>query len=135
MAWYLQIWKQLGDYKTRSPRKVFWMFFLINFLLFLAIGIIGIVIATLSDDAGFWFPLALSLILICLSTPASLALTVRRLHDSGKSGWFILLYFVPVVGGLIMIILLCLESEYGENKWGPNPYGIGNQYDVEFPRP
>lgn len=51
----------------------------------------------------------------------SLAVTVRRLHDTGKSGWYILLNLIPYVGGLIIFIFTVMDSEPGENKWGPNP--------------
>ncbi|MFI3141080.1 MAG: DUF805 domain-containing protein [Clostridia bacterium] len=54
----------------------------------------------------------------------SLAIVVRRLHDSGKSGWFYLICFIPYVGGIILLVLMCLDSEPGSNQYGANPKGV-----------
>ncbi len=50
----------------------------------------------------------------------SLAVTVRRLHDTNRSGWWYLITFVPL-GGIVLLVFMCLDSEPGSNKWGPNP--------------
>ena len=57
-----------------------------------------------------------------------LAVAVRRLHDTGKSGWFFLLVLIPLVGSIWLIILLATNSDFGENQYGPNPKEI-NPYD------
>ena len=49
------------------------------------------------------------------------AVSVRRLHDVGKSGWFLLLALVPIAGPIFLLILYCLDSQKEPNKWGPNP--------------
>ncbi|WP_243398301.1 DUF805 domain-containing protein [Deinococcus koreensis] len=51
----------------------------------------------------------------------SLAVTVRRLHDTGKSGWWYLIGLIPLVGGLVLLVFTVLDSEPGSNRWGPNP--------------
>jgi len=51
----------------------------------------------------------------------SLAVAVRRLHDAGKSGWFLLIALIPLIGGIWLIVLLAKDGEPGTNKWGPNP--------------
>lgn len=54
----------------------------------------------------------------------ALGVSVRRLHDVGKSGWWYLIAFVPLVGGIYLLYLSCKDSEYGENEYGPNPKGL-----------
>lgn len=51
----------------------------------------------------------------------SIAVSVRRLHDIGKSGWMLLIYFIPLIGSIWLLILFLTDSEPGENKYGPNP--------------
>ena len=53
-----------------------------------------------------------------------LGLTVRRLHDISKSGWWVLIAFIPVVGPIVLLILMCLNSPPGSNAYGPNPKGL-----------
>jgi uncharacterized membrane protein YhaH (DUF805 family) len=54
----------------------------------------------------------------------SLAVTVRRLHDTDRSGWWILLNLIPIVGALIVLIFTCLDGTPGDNRFGPNPKAI-----------
>ena len=56
----------------------------------------------------------------------SLAVAVRRLHDTGKSGWFVLIGLVPLVGGIVMLVFTVMDSTPGDNQYGPNPKGIGS---------
>lgn len=51
----------------------------------------------------------------------NLAVSVRRLHDVGKSGWFLLIAFIPIIGAIWLIVLDCTDGQVGENKWGSNP--------------
>jgi uncharacterized membrane protein YhaH (DUF805 family) len=61
----------------------------------------------------------------------SLAVMLRRLHDSGNSGWFLFLLLLPIIGWIWLLVLLCLESEPKTNKWGENPKGIGNDSIID----
>jgi uncharacterized membrane protein YhaH (DUF805 family) len=47
--------------------------------------------------------------------------TVRRLHDTGRSGWWFFIIFIPIVGAIVLLVFMCLDSVPGGNKWGPNP--------------
>lgn len=112
MYWFLKCLKQhYADFKGRARRKEYWMY-----ILFYAIGA---VIVTLV--AGLIrFPLLASLYSLALLVP-TLAVAVRRLHDIGKSGWWLLIGLVPVVGGIWLLVLLCLDSQPDNNAWGANP--------------
>ena len=72
-----------------------------------------------------WIPPLNLLLLLVFFIPA-LAVCVRRLHDTGRTGWWILISLIPILGGLVLLIFYCIDSQPGENQYGPNPKGIGN---------
>jgi len=114
MDWYLLGWKRFADFKGRSSRKEFWMFMLFHSLIILALVIDNL--SLLKDVAltiGIIYGLAVFI--------PMLGACVRRLHDSGKSGWLVLIYFIPYLGMIILIVLLVLDSDSGKNQYGPAP--------------
>jgi len=128
MNWYLKVWKQYADFKGRARRKEFWMFALFNSLIgFVAVGIaltlVFIGISTFNlwlSIIGYILLAVLGLYSLAILVP-SLALAVRRLHDIGKSGWYYLFGFIPLAGGIILLVWFCQDSQVGENQWGANP--------------
>ena len=60
----------------------------------------------------------------------SLAVSIRRLHDQGKSGWLYLVSFIPYIGGIILLVLMCIAGDEGENEYGPDPKNPGYDEDV-----
>jgi uncharacterized membrane protein YhaH (DUF805 family) len=98
------------------------MFALFNVLICLAAMILGVILMKVSDGLGIFIDVLLGLYGLAVLIPG-LAVSVRRLHDSGKSGWLILICLVPFVGGLIVLILMLLDSQPGANEYGPNPKG------------
>lgn len=129
MNWYLKVVRDnYANFKGRARRKEYWMFFLVNFIISFIISSIFAVVAITSKlptlaSVGYLYSLAILL--------PSLAVAVRRLHDVGKSGWWILIGIIPIIGTIWIIVLLATDSTPGENKWGPNPKGIGNLSDIE----
>ena len=79
-----------------------------------------------------WIPLVNLLLLLVFFIP-SLAVAIRRLHDTGRSGWWILLGLIPVLGGLVLLVFYCIDSQEGANAWGLNPKGIGNNLETAAP--
>jgi uncharacterized membrane protein YhaH (DUF805 family) len=118
MEWYLKVVKNYVGFSGRAQRKEYWMFVLISALIVLGIDIIGPVLlgATLADLVSGLYSLGILL--------PSLAVGVRRLHDSGRSGWWLLIIFVPIIGILVLIFFLVQDSEAGQNAYGPNPKGV-----------
>lgn len=112
MQWYLNVWKNYVGFQGRARRAEFWMFNLFHLLALLVIYIIDYVIGT--------FPLLYALYGLASFLP-SLAVMVRRLHDTGRSGWWLLISFVPFVGGIILFVFTCLDSHTSQNKWGQTP--------------
>ncbi|BAO56639.1 DUF805 domain-containing protein [Nonlabens marinus] len=115
-----------ADFSGRARRSEYWYFQLFNVLAVMVIYVP--IIAFGVADSNLVFGPAILLVLYLLATIIpSLAVAVRRLHDTGRSGWFYLINFIPLVGGIIMIIFFVEDSKPGTNQWGPNPKGIGNE--------
>lgn len=73
-----------------------------------------------------WIPL-LNILLALIFFIPGLAVAVRRLHDTGRTGWWLLISLVPVIGGIVLLIFYCTDSQIGDNQYGPNPKGINPQ--------
>ena len=120
MNWYLQVLKKYADFSGRARRKEYWMFALFNVVfLFIAVGLDNILgVAIPNVGYGLFYILYVLAVLV-----PSLAVSVRRLHDVGKSGWMILISFIPIVGGIWLLVLTVTDSTPGENQYGANPKG------------
>lgn len=113
--------KKYAQFTGRARRREYWMFILVYSLISLALTVIE-ELAGWSTDGGFtsWGPLS-GLFTLTMLIP-TLAISVRRLHDTGRSGWTQLLGCIPLVN-LILIYFHIQDSQSGSNKWGPNPKG------------
>jgi uncharacterized membrane protein YhaH (DUF805 family) len=115
MNWYLAVYlavlKKYAEFQGRAQRQDYWMFFLINFLISLGLGVIDAIIGT--GVLGVLYAFAVLL--------PSMAVGARRLHDTGRTGWWLLIGLVPLVGLIILIIFFVQDSDPGDNNYGPNP--------------
>ncbi len=127
MNWYLKVLNQYADFSGRARRKEFWMFTLINILISWVLGFVFTFIGISIDVPALAF---LAYIYSLAVFIPGLAVSVRRLHDIGKTGWYILLAFIPFIGALWLIVLFCMEGENKTNQWGENPKGIGNDSTI-----
>ncbi|MGG3927050.1 DUF805 domain-containing protein [Metabacillus fastidiosus] len=112
MHWYLEVLKKYAVFQGRARRKEYWMFTLFNVLISIVLSIIEVVGDMPSILTGIY---SLSILL------PSLAVTARRLHDIGKSGWWILISLIPLIGAIVLLVFTCQDSEEGSNQYGPNP--------------
>jgi uncharacterized membrane protein YhaH (DUF805 family) len=120
MEWYVMAWKKFAQFEGRSRRKEYWMFALFNILIACVFYVPGLIFRENALGLGL---LALYGIYSLASLIPSLAVAVRRLHDTGKSGWFLLLCFIPVIN-LVLLYFMCVDSSPGPNEYGPNPKGV-----------
>ena len=126
---FLSAYTPYANSPTRSRRRDYWLFTLANTIVQFALMLLIAVAASITGDAERGLPQALPTILLlavyivfCLASAVpGLALTARRLHDTGRSGWWILLNFIPYLGAIVLLVFLVLDSQPGENKWGPAP--------------
>ena len=110
--WYLKVVKDnFANFQGRARRQEYWMFILFNslfaFAALLLDGLLGL---------GFLY----ALYALAMFIPST-AVAVRRLHDTGKSGWWLLIVLVPIIGSIWFLVLLCTDSENGANSFGPSP--------------
>lgn len=121
MNWYLSVWKQYATFSGRARRREFWMFSLFNIAASLLLIVADIALGTFSRSAGTGLFNGLYSLAVLIP---SLAVTVRRLHDTGRSGWWLLIGFIPFIGGIIVLVFLVGDSESGDNAYGPNPKAL-----------
>lgn len=132
LEWMLMPYRRYADFSGRSRRKEYWMFTLLNVII--AIVLVALMFSGMGgiDENGEpqMGPLGMVgvglLVIYALGTIVpSLAVQVRRFHDQDKSGWFVLLGFIPYVGGLVVLVFMCLEGTRGPNRFGEDPKGAG----------
>ena len=112
MNWYLAVLKKYADFKGRARRKELWMFVLFNLIIAIVLGVVDTMIGMPGVLGGIY---ALAVLI------PSLAVGARRLHDIGRTGWWQLIGLVPVIGVIVLIIFYVMDSNPGDNQYGPNP--------------
>ena len=120
MNWYLDVLKKYAVFTGRARRKEYWMFTLFQIIFLVVAMILDNIIGTAIDGVGY----GLFYIVYALATLIpSLAAGVRRLHDTGRSGWMLLIGLIPIVGSIWLLVLMVLEGNPGENEYGADPKG------------
>ena len=122
MNWYIEVIKKYAVFSGRARRREYWFFVLFNILATIALAIIDNFTGTYDPDTGmgllgFIYSLAIMI--------PSIAVLFRRLHDSGRSAWWLLILFVPLIGILVILYFLVCDSDEGENTYGPSPKSGG----------
>ena len=114
MEWYIKVLKNYAVFQGRARRKEYWMFTLFSIIISIVLTIIDSVTGLTSVLSGIYS--------LAVLVP-SLAVSVRRLHDTGRSGWFVLLALIPIIGSIILIVFMCGDSQE-DNQYGPNPKSV-----------
>jgi uncharacterized membrane protein YhaH (DUF805 family) len=121
MHWYFDGLKQYAVFSGRARRKEYWFYQLFNTLFVVALVVVDAMTGTMRGKAGLGL---LSGLFVLATLLPSLGMLVRRLHDTNRSGWWILIGFVPLVGPLIMLVFTLQDSEVSANQHGPNPKAV-----------
>lgn len=138
MKWFIKAFRQYADFGGRASRQEFWMFVLFNLLLAMAWAFVaglltGLFGGSFDQESRLMFMYKLIAIYYAVTTVPAMAVGVRRLHDTGRSGWWMLIGLVPLVGGIWLIVLMCSDDNPGDNRYGSPPDGTtGNvpKYDL-----
>lgn len=124
MRWYLTALKKYAVFSGRARRSEFWYFELFNILLplggALVLEVLLILVGTKPDDASTIAIGLYDLWFLAMLLP-HWGVTVRRLHDTGRTGWWTLITLIPLIGPIILLIFLCEDSQPDTNQWGSNP--------------
>jgi uncharacterized membrane protein YhaH (DUF805 family) len=115
-AWKTVVLGNYTNFSGRARRSEYWWFTLTSVIVSVVLNIVGSVSDGMNAVAG------LVLVVYSLGTLIpSLAVAVRRLHDTGRSGWMLLLALIPLVGAIILIVFAVSDSAKGSNKYGASP--------------
>ncbi len=127
MEWYLKVMRDnYSNFSGRARRKEYWMFSLFFFIVAIAAAILAAVMGAivsvgLGEEVGIAVIVGVMIIFYLAHIIPAIAVTVRRLHDTGNSGWLYLIALIPYLGNLILFIFTLIDGQKGENKWGSNP--------------
>jgi uncharacterized membrane protein YhaH (DUF805 family) len=113
MNWYLEVLKKYAVVSGRARRSEYWYFVLFNLIIFIILTIIDYAINSA----------ILSTIYSLAVLIPSIAVAVRRLHDTNRTGWWLLIGLIPIIGFIVLLIFMVQDSQKGENQYGPNPKG------------
>ncbi|MDX2474871.1 MAG: DUF805 domain-containing protein [Candidatus Krumholzibacteria bacterium] len=114
MQWYMQAWRDYKKFDGRSRRTEYWMFLLVNIGVSIALGVV---------EAMFGSPGILSWLYSLAVLVPAIAVSIRRLHDIGLPGLWVLVILIPFLNLLLALIFLTRDSQPGSNEYGPNPKG------------
>lgn len=112
MHWYLKVFKKYATFSGRADRKEYWMFVLFNSIIYVLLTFIDI-----SINTGQFFTTIYSLVIFL----PMIALTVRRLHDTNHSAWWMLINIIPIIGFIVMLVFAIKKGDIIDNEYGSNP--------------
>lgn len=120
MSYYLEAFRKYAVFNGRSRRAEYWYFVLFNLIVGLVLAAIDALLGTFSASANIGLLSGIYSLAVIIPT---IALTVRRLHDTDRTGWWVLINLVPFIGSIVILIFALLDSTPGSNRFGPNPKG------------
>lgn len=118
MDWYLKVLKNYVGFDGRARRKEYWMFTLFNIIASIVLTVVDVVVGTYNVETGWGLLSGLYTLAVLLP---SLAVSVRRLHDTDRSGWWLLIGLVPFIGWLVLLVFMVMEGNSGSNRFGDDP--------------
>jgi uncharacterized membrane protein YhaH (DUF805 family) len=125
MKWYLNVLKKYVTFSGRARRKEFWMFVLFNIIFGIIASILdnvfGLAKMTTINGIATYNAGVISIIYSVAVLLPSLAVAVRRLHDIGKSGGWIFINLIPLIGSIWYLVLVATAGQAGDNRFGPDP--------------
>ncbi|MCC0090486.1 DUF805 domain-containing protein [Aeromonas veronii] len=113
MNWYISVLKQYAVFSGRARRTEYWMFVLCNVIVMLLLGMVDKLIGGDKELISSIYSLAVLL--------PSLAVAARRLHDTDRSAWWLLLGLIPIIGTLVLIYFMVCNGQQGPNRFGDDP--------------
>ena len=122
MSWYIEALKKYAVFGGRSRRKEYWYFVLFNVIVSLVLSAVDALLGTFSSSTNVGLLGGIYGLAIIIP---SIAVSVRRLHDIDRTGWWVLISLVPVIGTLVLLVFAVLDGTPGENRFGPNPKASG----------
>jgi uncharacterized membrane protein YhaH (DUF805 family) len=121
MNWFLVALGKFATFSGRSRRKEYWYFTLVYLIAEVVLAVIDMATGLYSESTGIG---VLSGIFALAMLLPSLSVTVRRLHDTGRSAWWLLIGLIPLLGAIVLLVFMMLDGESGSNRFGENPKAV-----------
>ena len=118
MNWYLEVLKKSAVFSGRARRKEYWFFVLFNIIISIVLAVIDGVTGSFSPEAGMGLLGGIYTLAVLIP---GIAVSVRRLHDTERSGWWLLIALVPLIGAIVLLVFMVQDSKPGQNQYGANP--------------
>ncbi len=118
MKYYIKAFNNFSNFNGRARRKEYWMYLLFNLIFAMVAIILDNVFGLAFESIGYG---VIYLLYALITFIPSLSVSVRRLHDKSKSGWYLLLAIIPIIGGIVLLFILAADGDPGENEYGTNP--------------
>lgn len=112
MNWYIEVLKKYTVFDGRAHRTEYWMFVLFNVIITIVLGLIDRLLGISGVLSGIYG--------LAVLVPG-IAVSIRRLHDTNRSGWWLLISLVPAIGTIVLIVFMVQDSQPETNQYGPNP--------------
>ncbi len=120
MNWYLMALRKYAQFTGRSQRSEYWYFVLFLVLIEIVLHVLDRMLGLYRAESSYG---VLSGLFVLAMFIPHLAVGARRLHDTGRSGWWLLIGLVPIIGAIVLIVFFVQDSQPGDNAYGPNPKG------------
>jgi uncharacterized membrane protein YhaH (DUF805 family) len=120
VSWYLEVLKKYAVFSGRSRRAEYWYFVLFNIIVAIVLSLIDTLLGTFDFVQGIGLLSGLYGLAVLIPT---LAVTVRRLHDIDRTGWWIFINLIPLIGFIVLLVFAVTDGTPGSNRYGPNPKG------------
>ena len=121
MNWFLVVLKKYATFSGRAQRAEYWYFLLFSTLILIVLSVVDDMTGSYNEETGWGLMSGLYSIAVLLP---SIAVGVRRLHDTVRSGWWLLIGMIPLIGTIVLIVFFVQDSTPGDNAYGPNPKAI-----------
>ena len=119
MSWYLAVLKKYAVFSGRARRKEYWFFILFNLIITIVLTMIDGAMGGLGEGG---IGILSGIYSLAVFLP-SLAVTIRRLHDTDRTGWWFLIAFIPLIGAIVLLVFMVLDGTPAANQYGPDPKG------------
>jgi uncharacterized membrane protein YhaH (DUF805 family) len=120
VSWYLEALKKYAVFSGRARRAEYWYFVLFNIIVAVVLSLIDTLLGTFNFMQGVGLLSGLYALAVLIPT---LAVTVRRLHDIDRTGWWIFINLIPLIGFIVLLVFAVTDGTPGSNRYGPNPKG------------
>jgi len=123
MHWYIDVLKKYAVFTGRAQRQEYWMFLTVHVVISCVLALLEVMLGLSQKLGEGWLSILYALAVIL----PNIGVGIRRLHDTDRSGWWLLLNLIPCIGFIITLVFFIQDSDSGDNQYGPNPKGQKSQ--------